>query len=141
MILAQFEIDYMAKPKNSRKAVPVKGKWRIVDDQKTVDNAHNLAFCCINYAPKKPFEGPLRVTYQFREPWRKLDLAKIRRGKLISNRRIGRSDLGNLDKQMDDVLERCGFYRNDNQITSRGVGHGKRWADQGGVSITIERDE
>ena len=144
MILAQFEIPHLVKPKgNSRQPFmnPKTGKMMLPTPPKAAKNAENLASLCALLRPKEPFEGPLRVTYVYKSPWRKSDLQKRRRGKTVSNLRFTGSDLGNLDKQLDDVLQNCGFFKNDSQISSRGAGHGKRWADQGGVSVTIERDE
>lgn len=143
MILAAFEIPHLVKPKgNSQRPIRANGRVILLPSADAVKNAESLASICSQFRPEFPFEGPLRVTYVYRTPWRKPDAKRRAKGKLPESiPRCTGSDLGNLDKQLDDVLEKCGFFKNDSQISSRGLGHGKRWADQGGVSVTIERDE
>lgn len=126
----EFFIPFPVRPKNSRRAFMVKGKPRVVENPDTVDNAQSLASLCMPYRPEKPIEGPITVSYTFQYKWRKGDK---RRGDV---RKVSRPDLGNLTKQMDDVLCECGFFNDDAQISEyREVR--KMWWDEDGVEVII----
>lgn len=137
-MIIEFEIPLAVKPKNSRKAFIHAGRAMLRDDPKEKANANNLIALCMPYRPPQPIEGPVMVTYAFRAAWRKSDAKKRAKGKLPDCvPRPVAPDLGNLCKNMDDVLQQCGFVRNDSQIVCYGMTR-KIWADTAGVNVRIE---
>jgi Holliday junction resolvase RusA-like endonuclease len=131
----KFFVPLAVVPKNKRRAF---GPGIIVDDPRSVDNAKTLAALFWEHRPAKPLEGPVTVSYRFQARWRKPDLKKRAKGKLPDTMpRDTGPDLGNLTKQADDVLKKCGFVVDDRQIWNYG-GTCKVWADQAGVWVSIE---
>ena len=133
--MLEFFVPFSVKPKNNRFA-PRAGL--IIDDKRTTENAKTLTFLFWEHRPPKPLEGPVTVSYRFQSRWRKADLKKRSKGLLPDTMpRDTGADLGNLTKQADDVLKKCGFLVDDSQIWNYG-GTCKVWADESGVHVRIE---
>lgn len=134
--MIEFFVSYEVRPKgNSKRAFVIGGFARVVGDPKSMKNAKSLEVLCAEHRPSKPLEGPLRVTYRFQFPWRKGDSRKRREPGAQPH--DVRPDLGNLCKQLDDVLEAAGFFGDDAQIATYGNTE-KVWTDCPGVHVRIE---
>jgi Holliday junction resolvase RusA-like endonuclease len=134
-MVINFWVPISVKPKgNSKRSF----NGHVVSDKKQVANANTLESLCLPHRPSRPLEGPLTVSYRFQDRWRAPDQKRREKGKLPDwmPRSTGK-DLGNCTKQMDDVLEKCGFFLNDSQIWNYG-GTCKVWADEPGVHVRIE---
>lgn len=105
---------------------------------KVIENARAITTLCAQHRPETPMRGPIRLTLSFQYPWRKSEPQKNRhcQGVRAGKPKDTNPDLGNLEKQIEDVLERAGFFVNDAQIAERHSQKG--WCDQGGVSVVIE---
>lgn len=137
--MIEFFIPFKVLPKgNSKKIVKVGKFTKLVEPKERQANADALILLCTQRRPNVPMAGPVKATYRFQFAWRKQDAKQRARGKLpdFVPRGTG-SDLGNLTKQMDDVLEKSGFVTNDSQIWSYGETC-KVWADSPGVLVKLE---
>lgn len=102
-----------------------------------VKNAEAISALAAYHRPAKPLEGPVRLSLQFYFPWRKSDSKRYREP---GYRPMDtKPDLDNLAKQMCDVLQRCGFFRNDSQICDISIRKGR--SDVVGVRVTVESVE
>ena len=145
--MIEFFVPGEIKPKgNSKNIVRSKsGQTFLVEPAANTANANALRVLFAQYAPPKPLEGPVRVTYQIRYAWRKGDSKKRRALEMVPKDTA--PDLGNLEKQLDDALQAAGFLVNDSQIVCRGdvfdgeltqLRHGKVLCDAPGVLVRIE---
>ena len=135
--MIEFFIPYEVKPKGNSKKIVHFGKFtRLVEPPKSIANAAALTTLCAAHSPAKPLEGPVAAAYRFQYAWRTQDAKRRARGKLPESIPKHTSpDLGNLVKQLDDVLESCGFIANDAQIWCHIVR--KVWTDKPGVLVVL----
>lgn len=96
-------------------------------------NASLLVTAAREYAPAVPWVGPVEVSYRFQFPWRKAEPMRNRERRMPKDTQ---PDLGNLEKQMDDVLETAGLIKNDAQIAVR-ISE-KIWCEASGVRVVVE---
>jgi Holliday junction resolvase RusA-like endonuclease len=131
-----FFVPYEVKPKgNSKQIYRTKdGRSFIGETDKHRQNERNLITLFAQHAPEQPLEGPVAVTYYFKYPWRTNHSKKIRAKGQIH--KATAPDLGQLTKRCDDVLQACGFVRNDSQIASYGNTE-KVYCDRTGVFVQI----
>lgn len=132
----EFFVPFPVKPKNKVAHVIRGGKIAAFPDQKVFKNAQSLASLCMPYRPEKPIEGPVMVRYLFKS-------RKPVSRKKSDHRKDTRADLGNLIKQMDDVLCECGFFKDDSQIWSYGNSC-KVWSltdNDLGVYVVVDSEE
>lgn len=139
--MIEFFVPYGVSPKgNSKKIVRIGRFTKLVEPPKSRANAAALTMLCAAHSPAKPLEGPVAASYRFQYAWRVQDAKRRARGKLPESiPKFTSPDLGNLVKQLDDVLEACGFVANDAQIWSHSVC--KVWSDRPGVLIRLEENK
>jgi Holliday junction resolvase RusA-like endonuclease len=137
----EFFVPYEVKPKGNSKTIvrSKSGRVFLIEPKKNKVNADTLRLMFCQHSPAKPFDGPVRVCYQIQYAWRKGDSAKLRALKMVP--KVTRPDLGQLEKQIDDVMQAAGFVVDDAQIVSRGdsngLVHGKFLADRPGIHVRI----
>ena len=133
--MIRFFIPWTVKPKGNSKQIVKRGKFtKLVDPKRITDNASALILLAGQHRPLQPLEGPLVATYKIQFAWRKSDSKRTR--SLGEVPHDVRPDLGNLCKQLDDALEKAGFFLDDAQIASYGDTK-KVWCDTPGVLVTI----
>ena len=137
-MIIEFIIPYIVGPKgNSKRAWKSGAHFTVTHDPKVAENAGTLASLCVPYIPAKPITGPVSATYEFTYPWRKPDQKRRDRGKLPARMpKATRPDTGQLIKQLDDVLQKCGFFADDAQIYHHDAS--KWYSDQSGVRVRLE---
>lgn len=86
------------------------------------------------HIPAAPLEGPLRLTVDWRMPWRKSETKK--RMAAGSQPCDVRPDLSNLIKLLEDCMTTLRFWNDDGQICDLRLT--KNWSDRPGISVTIE---
>lgn len=101
--------------------------------KKIKENAAVLAEQIAPFRPPTPFEGPVRAWYVVVYPYRKSE-SKKNRG--VDIPKDTGPDCGQLSKQLDDVLQGCGFVANDAQIADSRTQ--KFWGMRPGITITVE---
>jgi Holliday junction resolvase RusA-like endonuclease len=116
-------------------AFVVRGKIRFFTRGRVLSASRELVARTIPHAPKKPFEGPLRlrVTYC----WHLL-AADIKQGGGIRPM-YRRPDADNLVKLLLDSLQRAGWFLDDGQISTLVIK--KRRGPKVGMRLILERDE
>lgn len=97
------------------------------------ENAAILAGQIAPHRPPTPIEGPVSVWYRVVYPYRKAE-PKKNRGMMDIPKDTG-PDCGQLSKQLDDVLQGCGFFPNDAQIADSRTR--KFWGMKPGITITV----
>jgi len=136
----QFEIPWLIAAKQADRSRIVTGKGRQFvhhyQPKKVVDNARSLAALCSPYRPSKPLEGPIRLDLYVVFPWLKKHRPKHRQNGPIP--KDTKPDADNTCKQILDVLQGCGFFSNDSQISDLRVR--KRFGDSPSVGVTISED-
>lgn len=95
--------------------------------KKVDNNAKALMALLRPHSSAKPLKGPLRLVVDVYYPWRVAETKKRRAMGQIPKDTW--PDWDNLGKQVCDVMEKLGFFRNDSQIASGTVN--KWW---GGVA-------
>lgn len=135
----EFFIPFKVLPKGNSKKIVKCGRFtKLVEPARNAANADTLKLLCVQHRPLTPILGPVTVVYRFQFVWRKADAQRRAKGKLPDWMPCDTGkDLGNLTKQMDDVLESAGFFANDSQIWCYGETE-KVWADNPGVHVRIE---
>lgn len=133
----EFTIPLIVEPKQGGRGrvASVGGKTYVQQYQpkKVRDNAAAITTLCAEHRPFAPMRGPVRLSLSFRYPWRTSEPKKRRNGSLPKDTK---PDLGNLEKQIVDELERTGFFVNDSQVAEK---HSqKNWTEQGSVLVVIE---
>jgi Holliday junction resolvase RusA-like endonuclease len=134
----EFFIPWKVAPKQSvrTRIVERPGRKPFAQHYQTKEIKRNAAVLVEQLAPFRPptpIEGPVRVWYKVAYPYKKGE-PKKNRGKEIP--KDTGPDCGQLSKQLDDVLQGCGFFPNDGQIAdSRTV---KVWSMTPGITITVE---
>lgn len=121
----EFFIPVQVLPKQSFRH----GKGHAYTPARITDNAGALVIYARGHRPDEPFVGPVIVSYQF--------CFRTPKGMSLLGLKETIPDLGNLEKQMDDVLQAAGFFaRGDQQIARREVSE-KVWTDREGVRVRI----
>jgi crossover junction endodeoxyribonuclease RusA len=137
----EFFIAYQIQPKQGDRSriIGSKGKSFVQHYQpaKVRNNARDLALLMAPHRPATPLEGPLRMELTFQWSWPK-SMSKRKRARGLVYRET-KPDCENLLKQLNDVMERSGFFRNDAQIADLHVR--KVWTDSPGVQVTLSRLE
>lgn len=103
-------------------------------DPKILNNSEQLLLLSIEHAPSLPLEGPLVVQLRFVANWTQ-GARKFQRQRGCWPK-CTKPDADNLSKQLLDVLQKAGFYRNDAQI-ARLVSE-KVYADTPGVGVYLD---
>ena len=136
--MIEFFVPYEVKPKGNSKKIVRMGRFtKLVEPPKSKANAAALTMLCAAHSPAKPLDGPVAASYRFQYAWRVQDTKRRAKGKLPTTVPKDTSpDLGNLVKQLDDVMEAGGFVANDAQIWMHSVS--KVWADRPGVWVKLE---
>lgn len=127
--IASFFIPIEVMPKQSFR-VSRRGGY---SDREVKANAQVLASYVLGHRPEKPLDCPVVVGYVFLfefRPSHGLAFRSSRRPKMT------KPDLGNLEKQMDDVLELARMVKNDSRIFRRGQSS-KHWDKKSGVWVTV----
>lgn len=138
----EFSIPFLVRAKQgdrARMAKTKEGKLYVMHHpaRKVLDNAKLVATFAQRYAPDEPFKGPIRLDLTFVVPWRS---GESKRTRAIGERpKHTRPDLDNLAKQVCDVLESLGFYRDDAQISDLHLR--KRWGPAPRLDVRVERLE
>lgn len=129
--IASFFIPVEVMPKQSFRKTARGG----YSDREVTANAKRLAWAVKEHAPPKPLDCPVVVSYMFAFGWRPKHSKKFR--SQPTRPKMTTPDLGNLEKQMDDVLELAGMVKNDSRIYRR-ISSGKYWAPLSGVQVKVE---
>lgn len=115
--MIRFLVSIAPKPKNSRRALPVRGRdgvtrARVVESRET--KAWTEAFICAaaRHRPARPLEGPVHCRLTF-------VLARPKRASIPGRAWAPvRPDVENLVKATHDALTAAGFWRDDGQVVS-----------------------
>jgi len=81
--------------------------------RKVKENARDLATFCLRHVPSESWTGPVWLSVSFRYLWLKTHTKKERAGSFL---KTTPPDVGNMLKQLEDVLEACRFVVNDAQF-------------------------
>lgn len=100
------------------------------------DNADALVALCHPHVPKVGLHGPVRLRMVVQVPWR---LSEPKKNRTTAKPKDTWPDWDNYAKQMCDVLQRAGFFRNDGQIADAHVR--KLWTDSPGAQVFMEEIE
>jgi Holliday junction resolvase RusA-like endonuclease len=133
----EFFIPWRVAPKQSVRTQVVErpGRKPFAQHYQTKKIKHNAAILAEQIAPFRPptpFEGAVRAWYRVVYPYRKNE-PKKNRGADIP--KATGPDCGQLSKQLDDVLQGCGFVANDAQIADSRTR--KFWGMAPGITITV----
>ena len=109
------------------------GRMFIGKTDKAKSVKQELMALLMPYVPEKPFEKPLKVTVEWGYPYLKT-VRKRDIGKLIPC--ISRPDVDNLEKGLNDILTRLGFWKDDSIVWD--LRFRKFYTDQPGIGIKIE---
>lgn len=91
----------------------------------------------VEHVPPAPLDGPLSLSIKYAYPFRKTEKkAFIKRGWRWNDKR---PDADNLAKQVQDVMGRLNFFRDDGEIARLTVE--KIWSDSPGIGVRIEQLE
>lgn len=129
--IASFFIPIEVMPKQSFRASRRGG----YSDRKVKANATALAWEVKPHVLVTPLDCPVVVSYVFCYVWAKTHSQTFR--SQPTRPKMTEPDLGQLEKQMDDVLELAGMVKNDSRICGRAYS-GKVWTHQSGVEVTVE---
>lgn len=116
-----MEIPMVPTPKQSdrqRVIQPKSGKRAFAQHyqpKKVTMNASDLALFIARHRPPKPLLGPVAIVCEIDFQYRKSE-KRSNIGKRIY--KDTKPDCDNLKKQVCDVLQRLGFFKNDSQIAS-----------------------
>lgn len=139
--LISFTVPFEVRPKQGdRSRVASAGGRQFVahyQPAKVKNNAGALALLMAPHRPDTPLEGPLRLqlTFYFQPP----KSMPQKRLALLPLAKDTKPDLDNLAKQVCDVMQATGFYRNDSQISKMTLG--KFWSDRPGLQVEIEEEK
>ena len=127
----EFEIPFTVQPKQADRSTKSGIHYQ---PKEVTENANNLAALVAPYRPAKPLDGPIIATFTFKFPW-------IGKHKKIRQTHTWWPkdtipDLDNLEKQLCDVFQRSGFFKNDSRIFRKVTE--KRYEDQGGINVRLE---
>jgi len=114
--MIQFRIPMLPEPKQGDRSCIVRGPGgrqfiHHYTPSKVKKNADALYLFACQYRPSTPFKGPVWLSLTFRYPWRKKDSRKVRA--LNERPKDTKPDWDNLCKQVCDVLQRAGYFRDD----------------------------
>jgi len=103
--------------------------------KKPVAQAENSLLALLQpHAPAAPLAGPLRLTVDWRMPWRK---SETKRNRAAGARWCDvRPDLSNMIKLLEDCMTTLRFWNDDAQVCD--VRLSKRWADKPGITVCVE---
>ena len=111
-----------------RKVRVIKGRPVFYDPEPVKDAKRILLSALTWNAPKRPLEGPLRMSALWLFP-----KGRHRHGEW----RVTKPDTDNLQKLLKDCMTKCGYWHDDAQVVSETVE--KRWSDEPtGIYIEIE---
>lgn len=132
MSVIHFYCPIAVQPKQSMRMRVVGGRPMSYQSPKVVNNAKELAKFFRLHAPSKPWTGPvlLEVIFYIKHP-----KSAPKKNRPFAHDR--KPDRGNLLKQVEDVLEACGFVESDSQFYGGEVR--KVWADDAGLSVHMEQ--
>lgn len=135
----EFFVHWVVRPKQSvrhRIVRPGKGAPFVQSYQPAAlrQNEAELIATMQQHRPSKPLSGPIAAIYEFHYPWRSNEPQKNKARGCIP--KTTRPDLGQLDKQIEDCLERGGLIANDSMIWRRTSS--RFWSGQQGVRIRLE---
>lgn len=117
-------IKYKRAPNG--KLVPYVHHYR----KERIEAARNLFFYKIKrYAPKKPIEGPVRLTMIFY-----FDIKSPK--KLWGTYKTTRPDVENFYKEIADVMTSCGYWCDDSQVVDLRLT--KYYAEKATIYIKVE---
>lgn len=135
-----FSIPYTmcAKQADRSRIAHMGGKQfiRHYQSKEVTENAQALASFVAPHRPPAPLGGPIRLDVLVIFPWLKGHSAKVRSNGGIPKET--KPDVDNILKQLDDVLERSGFFGNDAQVSDVRVR--KRFGAMPTVQVRIEED-
>lgn len=128
-----FYIPYEIQPKQADRSAYWGGHIHHYQPKKVKSNADTLRLYARKYRPKVPLEGPLVMRLVFLWSWpKKIGKKKRELGRIP---RETKPDFDNCCKQICDVLQHAGFYKNDAQLVDVRVR--KFWSDQCGVRVRL----
>lgn len=89
---------------------------------------------CGQHRPAEPIAGPVALYVDYVWPWRASEPAWRRALGRVAH--TSRPDCSNAVKQLEDVLTKLQFWRDDSQVSCITVS--KAWGDQVGIYIRID---
>lgn len=93
-----------------------RGKAHIYQRRDSADIREAMRSRLIKYIPEKPLEGPLKAEIDFCYPATEKAKEIMLRNSYGWYPKATKPDCDNLSKQLLDVMQELGFYRNDSQI-------------------------
>lgn len=130
----EFFIPTVVVPKQSTRIGRRRGRTRAYADPRVAANADALCEHAMRFRPRRMLTGPLRLELSFLYAWPRNE---PKRGRPTRRHKHTAPDCDNLAKQVADVLQKAGFYRNDAQIAELFVD--KYWCAKRGVFVQLER--
>lgn len=134
MTVIHFYCPIAVQPKQSMRMRVVNGRPMSYPSPKVSQNAKALAAAFKPYAPSKPWTGPVELDVRFWMPFPKAT-SKRKRETIIWHDK--KPDRGNLLKQIEDVLEACGFVENDSQFCVGSVA--KCWGEEPAITVVMRQ--
>ncbi len=101
-------------PKQGDRSTVRRGRIRHYTPSKVAGNAQGLAFLLGPHVPQKPWTGPVSVEIIAGFPFRKKESLIAR--ECGWDWKDTKPDADNLAKQVLDVLQGCGFFKDDSQV-------------------------
>ena len=115
------------------------GKLHMYKPKATRINEAVIIMHAGEHAPAAPLEGPIRLTGRFLftvpKSWSKKKREAALNGKV---RPVGKPDLSNCEKQLEDALTKAGIWCDDSQVVERGAGGGKFYSERAGIFVKVE---
>lgn len=109
--MIEFFIPVECRPKQSFRA----GAGGVAYTPKPIKvNAQTMAVFAAKHRPREPINEPVSVEYVFQSPYLIRDKKARAAGATVPDETA--PDLGNLEKQLEDVLENVGIVSNDARI-------------------------
>lgn len=137
----EFTIPYTMVAKQADRSRIVHGNGNTFvhhyQPKEVTENAAALASFVAPHRPPAPLDGAIRMEVYIVYPWLKSHSGRARGSGRIP--KATKPDCENILKQLDDVLERSGFFGNDAQVSDVRVR--KRFGNSPTVSVRIAPDD
>lgn len=113
------------------------GKPRFFTKAKVRQSADDMMSLLMPHAPRRPLEGPIKLTVTLTYPWRKTEKKRnLLKGWLPNDKK---PDFDNLSKAICDVMTKLLFWQDDGQVYDGRIIKG--WGDNPGIKIEIETED
>lgn len=120
---------FIPKDKEGR----VTGSPMFFKNQKAAAAEHDFLMLCSPYRPSVPFLGPVSLDVDFVWPWRASEPEWRKRLGRVHH--TSKPDCSNAIKQIEDVLTKLQFIKDDGQVAILTVSKG--WGDRIGIFIKL----